>query len=323
MKNTQLDSFKSLICVQCKGKLDSSFLTADLITCPTCQQQYPVVNSIPILIDEKKSIFSFQDFLDKRNLFFDISEKGKIVTLISKLIPGMGGNNLGNKNFKYVEQLLLQLKTFEKPRVLVLGGSIIGEGMHEFVESENLDIVEGDVSFGPRTKIIFDAHSIPYENESFDCVIVQAVLEHVINPQLCVKEIKRVLKPKGIVYAETPFMQQVHGGPYDFTRYTRSGHRKLFQEFEELKSGVTAGSGTALAWSYQYFLQSLFGYNTQLRLIVKFFSRITGFWIKYFDYLTRINSYDNDGASGFYFLGRKSGYPISDKDLIGYYFLRD
>lgn len=323
MMNTQPDGFKSLMCVQCKGRLDFTFLTSDLITCPSCQQEYPVVNSIPILIDEKKSIFSFQDFLDKRNLFFDISKKGRIVALISKLIPSMGGNNLGRRNFEHIEQFLLQHESLEKPRVLVLGGSIIGEGMHEFVKSQNLEIVEGDVSFGPRTKIIFDAHSIPYENESFDCVIVQAVLEHVINPKLCVEEIKRVLKPEGIVYAETPFMQQVHGGPYDFTRYTRSGHRRLFQEFEEIKSGITAGSGTALAWSYEYFLQSLFGYNTVLRLVVKFFARITGFWIKFFDYLTRLNTYDNDGASGFYFLGRKSEISITDKDLIKYYFLRD
>lgn len=315
--------FKNVICVQCKGKLDLSFRSSDLITCLSCQQQYPIINNIPILIDEQKSIFSFQDFLDKKSLFFDISKKGRIVAIISRLIPSMGGNNLGNKNFKYIEQLLIQHESLEKPRVLVLGGSIIGQGMHDFVQSANLEIVEGDVSFGPRTKIIFDAHSIPYENESFDCVIVQAVLEHVINPKLCIEEIRRVLKPKGVLYAETPFMQQVHGGPYDFTRYTRSGHRKLFQEFEEIKSGVTAGSGTALAWSYEYFLQSLFGYNTQLRLIVKFFARITGFWIKFFDYLTRLNSYDNDGASGFYFLGRKSGFSISDKDLINYYFRRD
>jgi SAM-dependent methyltransferase len=321
--NIQSDGFKRLMCVQCKGRLDSTFLTSDLITCPSCQQQYPVVNSIPILIDEKKSIFSFQDFLDERNLFFDISKKGKIVALISKLMPSMGGNNLGRRNFKHIEELLLQLESLEKPRVLVLGGSIIGEGMHEFVKSKNLEIVEGDVSFGPRTKIIFDAHSIPYEDESFDCVIVQAVLEHVIDPRLCLEEIKRVLKRGGFVYAETPFMQQVHGGPYDFTRYTRSGHRKLFQEFEEIRSGVTAGSGTAFAWAYEYFLQSLFGYNSTLRLAIKFIARITGFWIKYFDYLTKFNRYDNDGASGFYFLGVKSGARIEDRDLIKYYSLRD
>ena len=115
-------------------------------------------------------------------------------------------------------------------------------------------------------------------------------------------------------------MQQVHGGAYDFTRYTRSGHRKLFQAFTEIKSGVTAGSGTALGWSYEYFLLALFGHTNMLRLFVKLFSRFTGFWIKYFDYLTRINKRDPDGASGFYFIGQKSETQISDKELIEYYF---
>ena len=30
--------------------------------------------------------------------------------------------------------------------------------------------------------------------ETFDCVIIQAVLEHVLDPKRCVKEIHRVLK---------------------------------------------------------------------------------------------------------------------------------
>ncbi len=52
------------------------------------------------------------------------------------------------------------------------------------------------------------------------------------------KEIHRVLKDDGIVYADTPFMQQVHEGAYDFTRFTLSGHRWLFKNFALLDSTV-------------------------------------------------------------------------------------
>ena len=65
-----------------------------------------------------------------------------------------------------------------------------------------------------------------------------------------------MLKGRGVVYAETPFMQQVHMGPYDFTRFTHSGHRRLFRRFEEVESGAVCGPGMALAWAYQYFLLS-------------------------------------------------------------------
>ena len=101
------------------------------------------------------------------------------------------------------------------------------------------------------TSLICDAHDIPFADGCFDGVIVQAVLEHVMDPGRCVEEIHRVLGDNGLVYAETPFIQQIHMGRYDFTRYTHSGHRRLFRRFEEIASGPVGGPGMALAWAYQ------------------------------------------------------------------------
>ena len=70
-------------------------------------------------------------------------------------------------------------------------------------------------------------------------------------------EIHRVLRDGGVVYADTPFMQQVHEGPYDFTRFTESGHRYLFRDFAEVESGQVAGAGTSLRWSISYFFRAL------------------------------------------------------------------
>ena len=63
-----------------------------------------------------------------------------------------------------------------------------------------------------------------------------------VEPEKVVAEIYRVLKENGIVYAETPFMQQVHEGAYDFTRYTVLGHRYLFRQFHALSIGGNKGS---------------------------------------------------------------------------------
>lgn len=313
---------KGMNCPRCKSVLKLEQIVEDNWLCQYCGQSYPIINGIPILLNESESIFSFKDFVNQRNLFFDLSRKGKVMSLISRITPNMGGNNLGRKNTLFLEDLLLRRDLSYKPRVLIVGGSIVGDGMNDFVNSEKIEIVESDVSFGPRTKVIFDSHTIPYENESFDCVIVQAVLEHVISPTKCVSEIYRVLKPDGLVYAETPFMQQVHGGPYDFTRFSKSGHRKLFEYFDEIKSGATAGSATSFAWSYQYLLLALFGYTEKMRAAIKFFARITGFWIKYLDSLTSINPRDTDGASGFYFIGLKRNQALPDRQIIDYYLRR-
>ncbi|MEZ5361501.1 MAG: class I SAM-dependent methyltransferase [Bryobacterales bacterium] len=66
--------------------------------------------------------------------------------------------------------------------------------------------------------MLCDAQRIPFADATFDAVVAQAMLEHVADPVRAVGEIWRVLKP-GLVYSETPFLQQVHAGPYDFTRY--------------------------------------------------------------------------------------------------------
>lgn len=45
--------------------------------------------------------------------------------------------------------------------------------------------------------LLADAHAIPFEDESFDCIFSYAVLEHLHNPFIALHEISRVLKPGG------------------------------------------------------------------------------------------------------------------------------
>ena len=66
------------------------------------------------------------------------------------------------------------------------------------------------------------------------------------NPIRVVAGVERVLKPNGVVYAETPFMQQVHEGAYDFTRFTELGHRWLWRRFSTIARGPLGGRAVAL-----------------------------------------------------------------------------
>lgn len=190
--------------------------------------------------------------------------------------------------------------------------------MESLAENTTIDLVESDVAFGPRTMLICDAHDIPFQDSSLDGVIAQAVLEHVVDPYRCCEEIHRVLKEQGVVYAETPFMQQVHAGRYDFARFTHLGHRRLFRKFEEIDSGAVCGPGMALAWSYQYFLVS-FTTSRMLRALLRDFASLTSFYLKYFDYYLIDKPGAFDAASGYYFMGRKAGQVLSDQDLIKLY----
>lgn len=45
--------------------------------------------------------------------------------------------------------------------------------------------------------VVADAHKLPFKNNAFDLVICTETLEHLINPQLALLEMKRVLKKNG------------------------------------------------------------------------------------------------------------------------------
>ena len=279
-----------------------------------CASEFPVVDGIPVLINEARSVFAIQDFVGKRSTFF--APRTRIQRSLSRIFPTISLNLAAKNNYARYARLLLAHS--KHPLVLVLGGSVSGRGMEGLLSNSDLELVETDVSFGPRTAVVCDAHDIPFDGGTFDGVIAQAVLEHVVDPYRSVEEIYRVLKKHGLVYAETPFMQQVHGGRYDFTRFTYLGYRRLFRRFEGLDTGIACGPGMALAWSYVYFLMS-FTRSRLMRSALRAFGRLTGFWLKYFDWFLVTRPGALDAASAYYFLGRKKDVVLSDKELMESY----
>jgi SAM-dependent methyltransferase len=274
------------------------------------------VDGIPVLIDESSSLFSQADFSSGGHTTW-LPTSG-LRRRISSLLPSLSRNLKAHENYGFLSDLLLAEADGRRPRVLVIGGRQVGQGMDEFVHDPRLELIETDVSFGPRTTLICDAHRLPLADGTVDAVVAQAVLQALVDPQAAVTEIRRVLRPGGYVYAETPFMQQVFGAEFDFTRYTHLGHRRLFRDFEDVRSGAVCGPGMALAWSYEYFLLS-FVERSRTRTMVKGFARLTGFWLKYFDHFLIDRPGGIDAASGVFFLGRATETPLPDRELIGQY----
>lgn len=302
-----------LRCPICSSRLELSDCQLKC-TSDGCQTCFPIVDTIPVLINDEASVFSIADYLNVDNT--TLKPKSIWERKLINLIPSIHLNLKGKRNYQKLVALLQQRPP--RPKVLVVGSSVKGEGMEPLFSAPELELVETDVAFGADVSTICDAHNLPFADNSFDGVVIQAVLEHVVDPYRCVAEVHRVLKPAGVVYSETPFMQQVHLGRYDFTRFTHLGHQRLFRNFTEVASGPVCGSGMALAWSYQYFLLS-FVKSTAARALMKVIARLTGFWLKYFDYLTIDRAGSYDAASGYYFLGTKSDRTLSDRELLAQY----
>jgi SAM-dependent methyltransferase len=101
----------------------------------------------------------------------------------------------------------------------------------------------------PNVDVVADAHQLPYPDNSVDAIHCAAVLEHLEFPNEAIKEMYRVLKPGGKVFAVTPFLQAYHGYPHHYQNFTLSGHKHIFESnrFKVIDHGVCVGPVVALA----------------------------------------------------------------------------
>ncbi len=74
------------------------------------------------------------------------------------------------------------------------------------------------------------AYDVPVSDQSFDTAICTAVLEHLEEPELALRECFRVLKPGGMAIYSVPFIWHVHEAPRDFYRYSKYGLQYLFEK---------------------------------------------------------------------------------------------
>lgn len=307
------DIIAKLCCPRCQAPIEVQ-KTSYACCSKACGAVYPTTNHIPILVDPQKSVFDLSTFQRQDPTFFrPIPEWRK---KLSEMIPEMSSNGAASRAYSRLRSLLHAEN--QVSNVLVVGGGVTGSGMEVLQNDRRIRLIETDAAVEERTQIICDAHDLPFADNSMDAVIVQAVLEHVVDPHRCVAELHRVLKPGGLVYSDTPFMQQVHGRQYDFTRFTKLGHRRLFRHFDEVESGITCGPGMALAWSIRYFLMS-FSDNAKYRVAASGFARVMFWWLTKLDPFLVTKKAANDAASAFYFLGRKGESTLDDRQLLASY----
>jgi len=97
------------------------------------------------------------------------------------------------------------LESGKATRVLDCG---CGDGYHavtaELVQQNQIQLVGVDVAFAAlsgnrlmKRKAVADAEALPFEKSSFDLVVCESVLEHLLAPELFLQEAFRVLQPSG------------------------------------------------------------------------------------------------------------------------------
>lgn len=123
----------------------------------------------------------------------------------------------------------------------------IGAGLrHEYRE----DVLNVEIVAYPTTDVVAASEFLPFADNSFDLVISVAVLEHVRDPFAAARELKRILRPGGRIFAAVPFLQPYHAYPDHYYNMTAGGLRNLFADcdIERLDVPLSGGPAFALTW---------------------------------------------------------------------------
>ena len=289
-------------------------VTSDNMQCKYCAATFPLQQGRPVLIRHDNELFPISRYFEPP------SKAQKRQSLFNKLAQYVPSPSINLHHDHNVQKFTEALANFTPAYVLIIGAGRQKSHLESFLaDYKHIQLVYSDIDTSASVDLFCDAHELPFVDQVFHGVIATAVLEHVLYPERVVTEIYRVLVDGGLVYSEIPFMQQVHEGAYDFTRYTLSGHRRLFNQFQELSSGLIAGPATAMVWTIENFALC-FAPNHMLQLLIKTGVRLLFFWLKYLDYLLKDIPQAMDSASATYFLGYKNPpLKTSDKAIIDRY----
>lgn len=283
------------------------------LRCTACETVFPVVRGVPVLINDENSVFRRSDF-GSGETYTGASGYGGAADTTS-------GARRAYRRFARrlseapvprtdaVQKLYDQLNVDTAARILVIGA---GE------RQSGPNTIRTDVAFASGVDCICDAHDLPFEDGSFDIVYVESVLEHVCDPQRCVGEITRVLASGGRVFAMTPFLQPVHMGAHDFTRFTYLGHRRLFRMYDELGSGMCGGPGYSAIHILRNVVSGLTDSHTP-KSVLKLAMLLLTYPMRYLDPLLARTTSAYNTASAFYFCGIKRETPIPDREILEFF----
>ncbi len=262
-------------------------------------KKFPVVDGKPDFLGKiEESKFSAQrDSLDNiKTLFKNLLGKHytKLIYLVSPVYPTIHWKTL-TTYFTYACKRAIKNKKYVIQ---------IGSGNARIADS----ILNVDIFNYPEVDMVADCTKLPFADNSIDCVISSAVLEHVSNPEAFIIEANRVLKTGGTIITGVPFIQGFHASPNDYYRWTNKGlvsfHEKHNFICEEIKplGGPTSG----FLWILQEWLAIVLSFN--IGLLYKFWwivFTIVLMPLKYLDILL-LNYKEADKINSFYlYIGNK------------------
>lgn len=133
-------------------------------------------------------------------------------------------------------------------------------------------IIRVDSNANANADLYCDITHLPLDSNSYDCIVIDQVLEHTEFPIKVLKEAKRLLRKNGIVLIATPYLIQIHKMPIDYWRFSKEALQFLLNElsFSSIETGSWGGKMLTVLHLYTYFHGGL------PQSIARWFSRFSG-----------------------------------------------
>ncbi len=277
---------KALYCLNCQGFLKDSGMN---LKCTNCSKEY-IKSGNSIVFFESKSFFS-KGKVGTDSVIFRIKNYLKRNPKIFKFLYHLIYPPVGKTAKNFVESLP------KESLIINLGSGVMS------IDPRVIDI---DYMPYPNVSVVADVARLPFRDESLDAVISESLLEHVADPDKVVAEVKRVLRPNGLIYIVTPFMLGFHSSPNDYRRWTTEGLKELWKGFNPEELGVAFGPTSAMTTLIVEWLAMILSFGSKIlyQFLLLFFM-VFLIPINWLDFILARYKFSSNNAMALYFIGRK------------------
>ena len=123
---------------------------------------------------------------------------------------------------------IFQIEIFKKFKI---DGDIIEFGASERIDKnfcntnlQNCKITYSNINSSNKEFLNIDLQEEISLNNKYDYVVIFNVLEHLLDPNLALRNLSTICKKNGKIIGSTPFLFRIHEAPKDYSRFTKD-HR--------------------------------------------------------------------------------------------------